>query len=124
MSTSTATPMDTFIKAGLLSLQTSFFQSLQSGSDTALAAFYQEMAGFNETLSSCVQDLGEETCLSVYSFAQMSNAVIPGLIDLDVSSEKINREQGEEFNKLLGKLSLDDTTFPGPILIIITMPRF
>jgi hypothetical protein len=55
----------------------------------------------------------EETYLLIYSFVQMSNAVIPDLIDLDVASEKINQELTEEITKVLNELSLNDFTLLG-----------
>jgi len=72
------------------------------------------MIGFNETLSLCVQDLEEETCLLIYSFVQTTDAVIPGLIDLDISNEKLN----DGLRTTLEKLTLDDTTYPGPFPLL------
>ena len=112
--------MDRSIRKRLSSLQNAFFPSLQSGT-AALATFYEEMTGFNEAVSRSAQDLEEETHSLIHDFVQTSNAVIPGLIDLYIASEKINQEQGEEFNKLLNKLSLDDTTYPGNFLILLNM---
>ena len=67
------------------------------------------MTVFNEALTHCAQDLDEETRLMVYSFTQMSDAVIPELIDLDIASEKINQELNQDINKIFSELSLDDT---------------
>jgi len=124
MSASALTSMDKSIRTRLLSLQSSFFQSLQNGTDEVLTAFYKEMMAFNETLGHCVQDLSEETYLLIYSFVQTSNAVIPALIDLDAASEKINQEQSHEFSKLLGELSLDDDATPGQQSLLLHMVSF
>ena len=121
MSASTSTSVDKFIRTHLLSLQNSFFQSLQTGTDAVLTAFNQEMVAFNETLSHCVQDLQEETYLLIYSFVQMSNAVIPDLIDLDIATEKINQELTEEITKVLNELSLNDFTVLGLFYLLSIM---
>ncbi|KIM47761.1 hypothetical protein M413DRAFT_208768 [Hebeloma cylindrosporum] len=114
MANSTSASADTFIRTNLLSLQSSFFQSLRNGTEVALAAFHEEMTAFNEALTGCAQDLEEETRQMVYSFTQMSDAVIPELIDLDIASEKINQELNEDIDKILNELSLDDTRYLEP----------
>ena len=110
--------IDQAIRTRLLSLQSSFFQSLQSGTD-ALAAFCQELTGFHEAVSSCEPNLQDETCRLIYSFAQTCTAVIPGLIDLNIASEKVIQEEGDEFYKLLDRMMLDDATCMGPFLFLL-----
>lgn len=122
MSASTSTSVDKSIRAHLLSLQNSFFQSLQIGTDAVLTAFHQDMVAFNETLSHCLQDVQEETYLLIHSFVQMSNAVIPELIDLDIASEKINQKLTEEIANVFNELSLNDFTILGKISLLFIMP--
>lgn len=100
------------IRSRLLSLEKSFFQSLQGGAD-ALAAFDLEMTGFYEATSHSQHHLDEETRFLIYSFAETSSAVIPGLIDLYADSDNINRKLNEDINKVLNELSLDDTIHSG-----------
>ena len=118
-STMSDSTTDKSVRTRLLSLQDSFFQSLQGGSE-ALAAFCHELTGFNEAVSLCEPDLEDETCHMIYAFAQMSNAVIPAVIDVYVSSDKIT----EELNKVLIDLSLDDTKHPGPLPFLLVMVPF
>jgi len=99
--------VDNSIRTSLLSLQSSFFQSLHGGAE-ALAAFDHELTSFQEAVSRSEPHLEEETRLLIYSFVQTSDAVIPSLIDLDIASEKIIQEEGDKFNKLIDGLSLDD----------------
>lgn len=115
MSEPPSTSVNKCLQSNLLSLQISFFQSLQSGPD-ALAAFHGDMLAFNEAVSRSEQHLEEDTRLMIYSFAQMSNAVIPELIDLYATSDKLT----EDMNKVFDELSLDDPTYTGlsPLLLI------
>ena len=119
MSDSAFASLNKSIRARLLSLQDSFFQSLQGGSD-ALATFCHELTGFNEAVSLCEPDLEDETCQMIYAFAQMSDAVIPTVIDVYVSSDKIT----EELNKVLLDLSLDDTKPPGAFSLLFVNAPF
>lgn len=112
----TAASVDKSIRASLLLLESSFFPSLRGGPE-ALAVFDHEITQFYEEVRQSEPYLKEETRLSIYSFVQMSSAVIPGLIDLDLTGEKIKLELQEGIDKVLDEalltLSLDDTPFPG-----------
>jgi hypothetical protein len=112
MSKSTPTSVDELIRTRLLSLENSFFQALHGGPD-ALAAFNYEISDFYEAVSRSEQHLEEETRLMIYSFVQISNVVIPNLIDLDIASGKIALELNKDINKVFAELSLEDSTTPG-----------
>lgn len=117
----TSISVDESIRTRLHSLQGSFFQALQCGTES-LAAFCQEMTGFNEAVSRCEPELEDETCFLIYSFAQTSNAVIPGLIDIGTTVDKMNQELNQDIIRVLRELSLDDTAYSGlfPFILDIT----
>jgi len=117
MSDPSPTFLDQSIRTRLISLENSFFQSLQSGTE-ALAAFHLEMSGFNQAVCVSAKDLDDETLSLIHAFVQTSNAVLPGLIDLNVTSERINQELKVDISKVFDELSLNDTAYPfqGPFL--------
>ena len=105
--------MDESVRTRLISLENSFFQSLQSGTE-ALAAFHLDMSDFNEAVCLFAKDLDDETLSLIHAFVQTSNAVLPGLIELNVTSERINQELKVDITKVFDELSLNDVAYPYP----------
>jgi len=97
-----ADTLDISILKSLAVLEDQFFPALQ-GSTAQLEAFAASWISFSAEVETCLESLQHETRTMIFSFAETTNIVLPGLLEINIASDEFQRQLEEE---LLGFVDL------------------
>jgi len=103
---------DEDIRTKLHNLKEEFFSALQTGNE-ALATLNSSWDAFSQMVFASHKILAEDTISMIYSFVNLSNTIVPALLEIDTAGNVIHEQLEKDITTILEKnldqFSLEDS---------------